>query len=132
MLEDQLSNIGKLKEVLADKEEEISQLQESKQKYRDFYDDKLSQEYEETERQKTKTDEQGARAQELEDENENLRQEANDLAEQLTTLRDQVKDKDNVLEFVELEVTKIKEKQDMERQEMDAKDDLIAELRHSN
>ena len=44
-------------------------------------------------------------------------------------LKDQIKDKDNVLEFVEEEVTKIREKQEQDKVEMAEKDDIIAEQR---
>ena len=52
------------------------------------------------------------------------RQELNDALEQVQTLKDQSKDKDSVIEFVEQEVTKIKQSQDAERQEIQSKDEL--------
>ena len=41
MLEDQNIVIANLKEKQKEKDEEVKQLAESKQKYRDFYDEKL-------------------------------------------------------------------------------------------
>ena len=37
-----------------------------------------------------------------------------------------------MLEFVEMEVTKIREKQEQDRVEMEAKDDMIAEMKDLN
>lgn len=47
MLEDQNIVIANMKKQMKEKEEEVKQLGESKSKYRDFYEDKLQQEYEE-------------------------------------------------------------------------------------
>ena len=66
--------------------------------------------------------------QQLEDEIVNTRQELNDALEQVQTLKEQSKDKDSVIEFVEQEVTKIKQSQDAERQEIQSKDELNAAL----
>jgi hypothetical protein len=43
----------------------------------------------------------------------------------ITQLREQLKDKDSVIEFVEQEVTKIKQNQDAERLEIIEKEELI-------
>jgi uncharacterized protein YqgQ len=48
-----------------------------------------------------------------------------EAVDQLSTLKDQMRDKDQVIEFVEQEVTKIKQKQDLERQEFLEKDEII-------
>jgi len=45
-----------MKEKQKEKDEEIKQLAESKSKYRDFYDEKLQQEYEETEKARAKAE----------------------------------------------------------------------------
>ena len=66
--------------------------------------------------------------QQLEDEIVNTRQELNDALEQVQTLKEQSKDKDSVIEFVEQEVTKIKQSQDAERQEIASKDELNSAL----
>ena len=57
MLEDQNIAIENLKRHNKEKDEEIKQLNESKGKYREFYDEKLQQEYEETEKARAKADE---------------------------------------------------------------------------
>lgn len=46
----------------------------------------------------------------------------------ITQLREQLKDKDSVIEFVEQEVTKIKQNQDAERLEIIEKEELIQGL----
>jgi len=46
---------------------------DAKNKYRDFYEDKLGIEIEATERAKAKLEDANARLQEMEDENENFR-----------------------------------------------------------
>ena len=56
MLEDQNIVIATMKEKSKEKEEEIKQLSENKSKYRDFYEEKLQQEYEETEKARVKAD----------------------------------------------------------------------------
>jgi len=50
----------------------------------------------------------------------------------MSSLRDQLRDKDQVLEFVEAEVSKIKERQEADSREMEAKDDMLAEMRVLN
>lgn len=54
MLEDQLSQIGALKQQIGDKEEDMREMGDAKSKYRDFYEDKLGIEIEATERAKAK------------------------------------------------------------------------------
>ena len=46
----------------------------------------------------------------------------------MNLLKDQLKDKDSVIEFVEQEVTKIKQGQDLERQEINEKEESISHL----
>jgi len=43
-----------------------------------------------------------------------------------------VKDKDQVLEFVETEIQKIRDKQESDRMEMEAKDEMLTEERNLN
>lgn len=50
MLEDQLQQIQKQKQQMSEKLEEMQQDNESKAKYREYYDDKLAQEIEEADR----------------------------------------------------------------------------------
>lgn len=50
MLEDQLHQITKLKSQLAQATEDLRQTEESHQKYQAYYDDKLQQEIDETDR----------------------------------------------------------------------------------
>ena len=45
-----------MKEKQKEKDDEVKQLAESKNKYRDFYDEKLQQEYEETEKARAKAE----------------------------------------------------------------------------
>lgn len=73
MLEDQLSQIGALKQQIGDKEEDMREMGDAKSKYRDFYEDKLGIEIEATERAKAKLEDANLRLQEMEDEIENLR-----------------------------------------------------------
>ena len=54
MLEDQLNQINNLKSQLADKDDELNEQGDAKNKYRDFYEDKLAIEIEATERAKAK------------------------------------------------------------------------------
>jgi len=67
---------------------------EAKNKYRDYYEDKLGVEIDATERAKAKLDDANQRLQDLEDEGENLRQDNNALNDQLQQLSSQIKDKD--------------------------------------
>ena len=73
MLEDQMQQIAALKQLLIDKDEELNESGEAKNKYRDFYEDKLAIEIEATERAKAKQEDLQIRLNEVEDENENLR-----------------------------------------------------------
>ena len=66
MLEDQNIAISQLKEKMKEKDEEIKQLGENKTKYRDFYEEKLQQEYEETEKQRAKANDYQAQVQNME------------------------------------------------------------------
>ena len=54
MLEDQTNQINQFKNQLNDKEEDIREMGDAKNKYRDFYEDKLGVEIEATERAKAK------------------------------------------------------------------------------
>ena len=54
------------------------------------------------------------------------------LNDQIGQLTSQVKDKDQVLEFVEAEIQKIREKQDSDRMEMEAKDEMLTDERAAN
>ena len=56
MLEDQVQQITVLKNQLADKDDELNEQGDAKNKYRDFYEDKLAIEIEATERAKAKQD----------------------------------------------------------------------------
>lgn len=57
MLEDQNIVIADFKEKIKERDEEIKQLNEGKSKYRDFYEEKLQQEYEENEKARQAKDE---------------------------------------------------------------------------
>ena len=70
MLEDQVQQITVLKNQLADKDDELNEQGDAKNKYRDFYEDKLAIEIEATERAKAKQDDLQIRLNEVEDENE--------------------------------------------------------------
>lgn len=83
---------------------------DAKNKYRDYYEDKLGIEIEATERAKAKLEDSNQRLLELEEECDNLRQDNDALNDQVNVLQSQVKDKDGVLEFVEGEIQKIREK----------------------
>ena len=50
MLDDQLNYINELKGIIQTKEDEVQHAIESKNKYRDIYDDSVAQEIQETER----------------------------------------------------------------------------------
>ena len=73
MLEDQVQQITVLKNQLADKDDELNEQGDAKNKYRDFYEDKLAIEIEATERAKAKQDDLQIRLNEVEDENEQVR-----------------------------------------------------------
>ena len=47
------------------------------------------------------------------------------LSDQVAQLQSQLRDKDQVLEFVESEIQKIREKQDADRLDMEAKDEML-------
>ena len=55
---------------MADKDDELNEQGDAKNKYRDFYEDKLAIEIEATERAKSKQDDLQIRLNEVEDENE--------------------------------------------------------------
>ena len=73
MLEDQMTQINQLKQTMGDKEEDIREMGDAKNKYRDFYEDKLGIEIEATERAKAKLEDADQRLQELIEECENQR-----------------------------------------------------------
>lgn len=52
--------------------------------------------------------------------------------EQVNNLKDQLRDKDSVLEFVEAEISKIKDRQEQDVREMEQKDSMLADMRHLN
>ena len=54
------------------------------------------------------------------------------LSDQVAQLQSQLRDKDQVLEFVESEIQKIREKQDADRLDMEAKDEMLQEERGAN
>lgn len=89
---------------MGDKDEDVRDLMDAKNKYRDYYEDKLGVEIEATERAKAKLEDTNQRVQELEDETDGLRQDNNAFSDQIQQLQSQVKDKDQVLEFVEGEI----------------------------
>ena len=88
MLNDQLQQITQLKQTLTDKEEEMKELSEAKSGYRQFYDDKLQVEIEETERQKGKVDERDRIISELEEEINEQRTYLNDREEQISQMKE--------------------------------------------
>ena len=47
------------------------------------------------------------------------------LSDQVAQLQSQLRDKDQVLEFVESEIQKIREKLDADRLDMEAKDEML-------
>ena len=73
MLEDQVQQITVLKNQLADKDDELNEQGDAKNKYRDFYEDKLAIGIEATERAKAKQEDLQIRLNEVEDENEQVR-----------------------------------------------------------
>lgn len=73
MLEDQLNQINQMRSQMGEKEEDVRELMDAKNKYRDYYEDKLGVEIDATERAKAKLDDANQRLQEVEDEVENLR-----------------------------------------------------------
>ncbi len=93
-----------------EKEEDVREVGDAKAKYRDFYEDKLGIEIEATERAKAKLDDASQRLQELEEDCEGLRQDNGVISDQMAQLQSQVREKDQVLEFVESEIQKIREK----------------------
>ena len=81
MLEDQLNQIHKLKQQLTEKTDELRTADDSKLKYREFYDDKLAQEIEEAERQTKRADELAQRLQDAEDELEQYKLDSQDYGD---------------------------------------------------
>ena len=75
MLEDQGNQIQQLKKEIQEREDDLLGREDAKRKDRDFYEDKLALEIDSTERAKSKLEDAQIRLQELEEENENLRQE---------------------------------------------------------
>lgn len=132
MLDDQLNQINQMRSHMGEKEEDVRELMDAKNKYRDYYEDKLGVEIDATERAKAKLDDANQRLQEVEDEVENLRQDNGALNDQLNVVSSQVKDKDGVLEFVEGEIQKIREKQEQDRIEMETKDEMLMDERRVN
>ena len=61
MLEDQSNQINSLKNSLNEKEEDMREMGDAKNKYRDFYEDKLGVEIEATERAKAKLEDSNQR-----------------------------------------------------------------------
>lgn len=61
MLEDQSNQINSLKNSLNEKEEDMREMGDAKNKYRDFYEDKLGMEIEATERAKAKLEDSNQR-----------------------------------------------------------------------
>ena len=112
MLEDQLNQIAHLKAQIADREEDVRELVEAKSKHRDYYEDKLGVEIDATERAKAKLEDANQRLLDLEEECDNLRHDNGALTDQVQHLQGQVREKDSVLEFVETEIQKIRDKQD--------------------
>ena len=72
-----MNQIGLLKQQLADKDEEMREMGDAKNKHRDYYEDKLSLEIEATERTKGKLEDANQRLQEMDEEIETLRQDNN-------------------------------------------------------
>ena len=68
---------------MGDKDEDVRELMDAKNKYRDYYEDKLGVEIEATERAKAKLDDANQRLQELEDETEGLRQDNSAFSDQV-------------------------------------------------
>lgn len=62
-----------MRSQMGEKEEDVRELMDAKNKYRDYYEDKLGVEIDATERAKAKFDDANQRLEELEDEAENLR-----------------------------------------------------------
>lgn len=88
MLEDQNIAISQIKEKMKEKEEEIKQLGENKTKYRDFYEEKLQQEYEETEKQRSKASDFQAQVQNMEYDYEQMKQEHQEAQEALAQAKE--------------------------------------------
>lgn len=84
MLEDQNIAISQIKEKLKEKEEEVKQLGENKNKYRDFYEEKLAQEYEETEKQRAKASDFQAQIQNMEYDYDQMKQELQEAQDALS------------------------------------------------
>lgn len=101
MLEDQNIVIADLKDKNKDKETEVKSLIDSKQKYRDFYEEKLQIEYDEVDKLRSKNEDLLNQLQQAEDDLELLKQELQKQEEISQTLKEQMKDKDEVIEFVE-------------------------------
>ena len=56
MLDDQLNQINQMRSHMGEKEEDVRELMDAKNKYRDYYEDKLGVEIDATERAKAKLD----------------------------------------------------------------------------
>jgi hypothetical protein len=66
MLEDKNIVIEELKEKTREKENEVKQMSEAKQKYRDFYEEKLQAEYEEADKLRARNEDLYGRTEEAE------------------------------------------------------------------
>ena len=82
----------------------MRELGDAKSKYRDFYEDKLGIEIEATERAKAKLEDANQRLQELEEDCEGLRQDNSVINDQTAQLQSQLREKDQVLEYVDSEL----------------------------
>jgi chromosome segregation ATPase len=128
MLEDQNIVIAELKEKIKERDEEIKQNADSKGKYRDFYEDKLQQEYEESEKLRAAKEDAIAELNQLYADFDALKAENSRLTERHAQAQQQLDDKGAVIDFVEVEIQKIKDERDGERLEKEEKEQQLEHL----
>lgn len=132
MLDDQNVTISNVKSQLKQKDEDLYVQTEKQGKYQSKYEDRLATANEEAERQRQRADDFAFRVQELEEDIEAIRVEAQELQDEMQRKVSSLQDKEAIIDLVESEVAKIKDSQDADRHAAQEKDNIIEDLTLAN
>lgn len=132
MLDDQNVTISNVKSQLKQKDEDLYVQTEKQGKYHSKYEDRLATANEEAERQRQRADDFAFRVQELEEDIEAIRVEAQELQDEMQRKVSSLQDKEAIIDLVESEVAKIKDSQDADRRAAQEKDNIIEDLTLAN
>lgn len=125
IIDDQNLSIKEMKNLINQYESELEKVKKHKNSYKENYEQKLVDAYDENETLKTKLQNAENVLSEIENQVIEFQNRKNEFEEEVSELKKQINEKNEVLEYVENEISSLKKEKDLEIEEVKREKDVI-------